>query len=85
MTRFLALIAATLLAFASQAGDDQDKTHGTSTQSAATFDALDRNADSQISKTEAGVDNKLLDSFASVDTNGDGYVSKAEFLARSTI
>ncbi len=27
MTKFLALIAATLLAFAAQAGDDKDKSH----------------------------------------------------------
>jgi Ca2+-binding EF-hand superfamily protein len=83
MTRFLALIAATLLAFAAQAGDDKDKTHDKGMQTTATFDALDKNADSQISKTEAGADSKLSDSFAAVDTNGDGYVSKAEFLARS--
>ena len=53
MTRFLALIAATLLAFAAQAGDDKDKSHDTGMKSTATFDTLDKNADSQISKTEA--------------------------------
>lgn len=83
MTRFLALIAATLLSFAAQAGDDKDKTHGTSSPSAATFDALDKNADSQISKTEASADSKLSDNFAALDTNGDGYLNKAEFMARS--
>jgi hypothetical protein len=83
MTRFLALIAATLLAFTAQAGDNKDKTHDKGMQTTATFDALDKNADSQISKTEAGADSKLSDGFAAVDTNGDGYVSKAEFLARS--
>jgi Ca2+-binding EF-hand superfamily protein len=83
MTRFLALIAATLLAFAAQAGDSKDRTHDKTMQSTATFEALDKNADSQISKTEAGADSKLSDSFAALDTNGDGYVSKAEFLARS--
>jgi hypothetical protein len=46
MTKFLALIAATLLAFAAQAGD-KDKSH------------------------------------AALDTNGDGYLSKAEFMAKS--
>jgi hypothetical protein len=79
MTRLLALIAATLLAFAAQAGDTKDKTHDT--KSTATFDALDKNADSQISKTEASADSKLSDNFAALDTNGDGYLSKAEFLA----
>jgi hypothetical protein len=81
MTRFLALIAATLLAFAAQAGD-KDKTHDTGMKSTATFDALDKNADSQISKTEASADSKLSDNFAALDTNGDGYLSKAEFVAR---
>lgn len=79
MTRLLALIAATLLAFAAQAGDTKDKTHDT--KSTATFDALDKNADSQISKTEASADSKLSDNFAALDTNGDGYLSKAEYLA----
>ena len=82
MTRFLALIAATLLAFAAQAGD-KDKTHETGMKSTATFDVLDKNADSQISKTEASADSKLSDNFAVLDTNGDGYLSKAEFMAKS--
>jgi hypothetical protein len=79
MTRLLALIAATLLAFAAQAGDTKDKTHDM--KSTATFDALDKNADSQISKTEASADSKLSDNFAALDTNGDGYLSKAEYIA----
>ena len=83
MTRLLALIAATLLAFAAQAGDEKGQAHDPGMKSTATFDALDKNADAQISKTEAGADNKLSDTFATLDTNGDGYLSKAEFLARS--
>ena len=85
MTRLLALVAATLLALAAQAGDDKDKSHETAMETTATFDALDKNSDSQISKTEASSDNKLSDNFASLDTNGDGYLSKAEFMARSKI
>jgi hypothetical protein len=83
MTKFLALIAATLLAFAAQAGDDKDKSHDKGMKTTATFDTLDRNADSQLSKTEASADSKLSDNFAALDTNGDGYLSKAEFMARS--
>lgn len=83
MTRLVALIAAALLALAAQADDTQDKPHDTSMQSAATFDALDKNADSQISKTEASADSNLSDNFATLDTNGDGYLSKAEFMARA--
>ena len=41
-----------------------------------TFDSLDKNGDAQISKTEASADSKLTDNFAA-DTNGDGYLSKA--------
>jgi hypothetical protein len=81
MTRFLTLIAASLLAFAAQACDDKDKAHAQGMKPTATFDALDRNADSQLSKTEASHVGKLSDNFASLDTNGDGYLSKAEFLA----
>ena len=82
MTRFVALMAATLLACAAQAGDSKDQPHDTSMKTTATFDALDKNADSQISKTEASADSKLSDNFAAFDTNGDGYISKAEFMAR---
>lgn len=49
--------------------------------SAATFATLDRNADNQLSKTEAGTDRKLSDLFAYVDTNGDGFISRDEYLA----
>ena len=79
MSRFLTLIAGSLLAFAAQAGDSTDRTHDM--KSTATFEALDKNADSQISKTEASADNKLSDTFATADTNGDGYISRAEYLA----
>jgi hypothetical protein len=83
MTRLLALIAAALLAFAAQADDTKDKPKDTGMKSSATFESLDKNADSQISKTEASADSKLSDNFAALDTNGDGYLSKAEFMARS--
>ena len=49
----------------------------------AAFQSLDKNADEQISKTEAASDKAVSDSFASADANGDGYLSKAEFLART--
>lgn len=48
-----------------------------------TFEALDKNADQQISRTEAGRDRKLSDGFAYADTNADGYLSKAEFVAHT--
>ncbi|HEU4654491.1 MAG TPA: EF-hand domain-containing protein [Steroidobacteraceae bacterium] len=47
------------------------------------FQALDRNDDHQISRTEAGVDRHLADDFAYIDTDGDGYISPAEYAART--
>lgn len=82
MTRLIALIAASLLAFAATAGDDKDK-HDTGKMSSATFESLDKNADAQLSKAEASTDKKLSEHFASLDTNGDGYLSKSEYMARS--
>jgi hypothetical protein len=46
-----------------------------------TFESLDRNADHQISRTEAGVNRRLADDFAYIDTDGDGYISPAEYEA----
>jgi Ca2+-binding EF-hand superfamily protein len=80
MMRLIVLIGAAVLSFAATAGDDKYK--DTTKTTAATFESLDKNADSQISKTEAAADKMLSDSFASADTNGDGYLSKSEFSAR---
>ncbi|NLG77939.1 MAG: EF-hand domain-containing protein [Xanthomonadaceae bacterium] len=49
---------------------------------AETFASLDRNADNQISRTEAGVDRELSDNFAYIDTDGDGFISRSEYLAQ---
>jgi hypothetical protein len=78
--RFIALVAATLLAATAMAGDNKDKQHDMKS-SAATFESLDKNADQQISKTEAAADKTLSNNFAAADTNGDGYLSKAEYMA----
>lgn len=83
MTKLIALLAATLLSVTAFAGD-KDKEHKQHTKSTAmTFDALDKNGDAQLSKTEAAADKSLADSFAAADTNGDGYLSKSEFTART--
>lgn len=77
MKTLVTLISATLLSAAAIAGDGTSKDH------AATFESLDKNADQQISKTEAAADKRLTDSFASADSNGDGYLSKSEYVART--
>ena len=76
MKTLLTVITATLLSAAAMAGDTSSKS-----TTAATFDALDKNADQQISRTEAAGDKMLSDSFAAIDTNGDGYISKSEYAA----
>jgi Ca2+-binding EF-hand superfamily protein len=89
MNKLTFLVSATLLSALSAAAlADGDKTampapattNPTTTVTAA-FDSLDKNADQQISKTEAASDKAVSDSFASADGNGDGYLNKAEFAA----
>lgn len=82
MTRLIAFVAAALLSVTAFAGDNKDKKDHSMKSSAVTFDALDKNGDAQLSKTEAAADEALADSFAAADTNGDGYLSKTEFTAR---
>jgi hypothetical protein len=82
MTKLIALFAASLLTVTAFAGDKEHKDHQMKS-TAVTFDALDKNGDAQISKTEAAADKTLADSFASADSNGDGYLSKTEFTART--
>jgi Ca2+-binding EF-hand superfamily protein len=46
------------------------------------FDALDRNNDSKISRSEATVKGSVSKRFDGIDSDGDGYLSKREFAAR---
>jgi hypothetical protein len=71
---FAGLITVTLNVWA-----DEPPTSLSSPNVQATFESIDRNADHRISRTEAGTYKKLLDRFAQVDTDGDGFVSKDEF------
>jgi hypothetical protein len=83
MTKLIALLAASLLTVTAYAGDDKEHKDHQMKSSAMTFDSLDKNGDAQISKTEAAGDKMLSDSFAKNDTNGDGFLSKSEFTART--
>jgi EF hand len=74
MKALITVVSATLLSAAAMAGDGMSKT------TAATFEALDKNADQQISKTEAAAEKNVSDAFAMADTNGDGYLSKSEYM-----
>ncbi|MET0499302.1 MAG: hypothetical protein ABW106_13640 [Steroidobacteraceae bacterium] len=80
MKRLTFLIGATLLSAAAFAAGEPVSPPDAVT---AAFESLDKNADEQISKTEAASDKAVSDSFASADANGDGYLSKAEFTDRN--
>ena len=45
-----------------------------------TFESLDRNADDRLSRTEAGYNRLLTEIFVTSDVNGDGFVSRAEYV-----
>jgi Ca2+-binding EF-hand superfamily protein len=48
----------------------------------AEFQSLDRDADRQISKTEARAERSLPQRFEGIDADANGYLSRAEFVAR---
>jgi hypothetical protein len=73
------LCAATLLCASALAGETPNAT----AKATASFDSLDKNADRQISRTEAGPDRALSNGFAFLDANGDGFLSPEEYAART--
>jgi len=86
MKRVTFLIGATLLSAAALAqsaaeGEKTTPSKPSATTVTAAFESLDKNADQQISKTEAASDKAVADSFAAADSNGDGYLNKSEFAA----
>jgi Ca2+-binding EF-hand superfamily protein len=50
----------------------------------ATFASIDRNGDHRISKTEAGTYKNIIDRFAYIDTDGDGFITQNELIANLT-
>jgi hypothetical protein len=81
VTRFLALPVAALLSIAAIAEDQGDNNKAVR-DAQQKFESLDRNEDSQISPKEARKDEKLTATFAAVDADGDGYLSKLEYTAQ---
>ena len=62
-----------------------DQLGGKAAKAQPSFETLDKNADKQISRTEAGVDRSLSNGFALVDANGDGFLSHDEYAAREIL
>ena len=71
---------ATLLCSSVLAGETPQ---ATTVKAVASFESLDKNADRQISRTEAGPDRALSNGFAFLDANGDGFLSPEEYAART--
>ena len=69
--------AACLCAAAGAFADDAAKNKVLA--AANTFTSLDRNGDHRISRSEAGFDRVLSQTFAEIDIDGDGFVSVDEF------
>ena len=68
----------TLLASVSATAADSGKDK---VAAASSFATLDRNRDDRLSRSEAGFDRLLSQTFAEIDSDGDGFVSPAEFAA----
>ena len=51
-------------------------------QASRAFDALDRNGDGAVDRTEAAAEPGLGDSFARVDSSGNGRLDRDEYTAR---
>jgi len=82
----LTVLAISLCSAADPAAVDasvNDSDNQARTAQQASFESLDHNGDHQISRTEAGFDKHLGQDFAYIDTDGDGYISPAEYAART--
>jgi hypothetical protein len=80
-----ALAVASLAAFGTASAADVAHNNSDSAQkvsaASSSFTALDRNGDHRISRSEAGFDRVMSETFVEIDTDGDGFVSAAEFAA----
>lgn len=82
----IALIAGTACLFAASVASadniGSDKPIATANDS---FTALDRNNDHRLSRSEAGFDRLLSQTFAEIDTDADGFVTLGEFAASEKV
>lgn len=79
-SKYLVLLAGAMLATGAVAGGDKHDSKSADQK----FDQLDADQDRSISKTEASQDENLAATFASVDADGDGELSRTEFTAHLT-
>ena len=78
------IAAAWLLAFGSASAEEVTYNGGKPQKLIAAnsaFTTLDRNGDHRISRSEAGFDRVMSEVFAEIDTDGDGFVSSADYAA----
>ena len=76
----LAAAATWLVAFGNASADDSGKPQKLSV-AVNTFTQLDRNGDHRISRSEAGFDRVMSNTFAEIDSDADGFVSVTEYAA----
>ena len=76
----ISMFAATVLAVGAAAAADQDKPPASAD---AMFKSLDRDADQRLSKSEAAKDKALMEQFAALDTDSDGYLTAREYASQS--
>jgi hypothetical protein len=74
-SKYLVVVAGAALAAGAFAGD---KDHSMSDRK---FDQLDQNQDSVLSKSEVASDATLSVTFASIDADGDGQITRSEYTA----
>lgn len=85
MKMLMTLMTATLFTTAAIANEPSGGEDRSQQTARAKFDALDRNDDGRVSKSEAKDEDMLSAQFASVDADSDGYVSEPEYTAMADI